>query len=225
MANNKENETRTSLDELNDTLSNVVEQKVQKNKSSIILGVLAIVVVAVGVLFFMNMRESGAAAANEAIAQADMSLNQGNDSIALAQYMQVADNEGYDAGNRAALQAAILLYKKGEYQKAIEYLDKYSPDEALVGAASYSLKGDCYVNLEKYDEAISAFEKAVNVSDNNAYYTPLFLIKQANVYRAKADYNKEAATYEKIKNDYPEYCMTFPVEKYIHRAKAMVDAK
>lgn len=222
MANNKQNETRTSIDELNDTLTNVVEQKVQNNKKSIILGVLAIVAVAVGVLFFMNMRESGSAAANDAIAQADMSLFQGNDSIALTQYMQVADNEGYDAGNRAALQAAILLYKEGEYQKALDYLGKYSVQEALVGAASYSLEGDCYVNLEKYDEAIKAFEKAINASDNNEYYTPLFLIKQANVYRAKADYKNEAAAYEKIKNEYPEYCKTFPVDKYIYRAKASV---
>lgn len=222
MANEKQNETRTSIDELNETLTNVVEQKVQNNKKSILLAIAAVVVVAVAVMFFLNMRQSNALAADEAIAQADMSLIQGNDSIALTQYMQVADNEGYDAGNRAALQAAILLYKKGEYQKALDYLSKYSPEEAIVGAASYSLQGDCYVNLEKYNEAVAAFDKAISASDDNELYTPLFMIKQANVYRELKDFNKEAAVYEKIKKGYPGYAAAYNlnIDKYIERAKA-----
>lgn len=222
MANEKQNETRTSIDELNETLTNVVEQKVQNNKKSILLAIAAVVVVAVAVMFFLNMRQSNALAADEAIAQADMSLIQGNDSIALTQYMQVADNEGYDAGNRAALQAAILLYKKGEYQKALDYLSKYSPEEAIVGAASYSLQGDCYVNLEKYNEAVAAFDKAISASDDNELYTPLFMIKQANVYRELKDFNKEAAVYEKIKKEYPGYAAAYNlnIDKYIERAKA-----
>lgn len=222
MANEKQNETRTSIDELNETLTNVVEQKVQNNKKSILLAIAAVVVVAVAVMFFLNMRQSNALAADEAIAQADMSLIQGNDSIALTQYMQVADNEGYDAGNRAALQAAILLYKKGEYQKALDYLSKYSPEEAIVGAASYSLQGDCYVNLEKYNEAVAAFDKAISTSDDNELYTPLFMIKQANVYRELKDFNKEAAVYEKIKKEYPGYAAAYNlnIDKYIERAKA-----
>ena len=222
MANEKQNETRTSIDELNETLTNVVEQKVQNNKKSILLAIAAVVVVAVAVMFFLNMRQSNALAADEAIAQADMSLIQGNDSIALTQYMQVADNEGYDAGNRAALQAAILLYKKGEYQKALDYLSKYSPEEAIVGAASYSLQGDCYVNLEKYNEAVAAFDKAISASDDNELYTPLFMIKQANVYRELKDFNKEVAVYEKIKKEYPGDAAAYNlnIDKYIERAKA-----
>ena len=95
MAKEKQNETRTSIDELNDTLTNVVEEKVQNNKKTIITAILAVVVIAAAVIFFLDMRQESANAANDAIGQADMSLAQGNDSIALVQYMQVADNEGY----------------------------------------------------------------------------------------------------------------------------------
>ena len=222
MANEKQNETRTSIDELNDTLTSVVEQKVQNNKKSIFTAILAVVVIAIAVIFVVDMRKESANAANDAIGQADMSLAQGNDSIALVQYMQVADNEGYDAGNRAALQAAILLYKKGDYEKALEYVGKYDPKEALIGAASYSLEGDCYVNLEKYEEAVKSYEKAISASEDNGFYTPLFMIKQANVYRAMKEYNKEAAVYEEIKAEYPEYAAAYnlDIEKYIERAKA-----
>ncbi|MBR5899499.1 MAG: tetratricopeptide repeat protein [Muribaculaceae bacterium] len=223
MAKENQNETRTSIDELNDTLTNAVEQKLQNNKKSIIFGVAAIVAVAAVILFVVNSRQAGSVAADDAIGQADRTLIvEGNDTLALAQYMQVADNEGYDAGNRAKLQAAILLFEKGDYEKAIEYLNDYSAEEALIGAAAYSLQGDCYVNLEKYNEAIASFNKAISVSDDNDIYTPFFMMKQARVYRELKDYAKEAAVYEKIKKQYPAYAGAYQIDidKYIERAKA-----
>lgn len=222
MAKEKQTETRTSIDELNETLNSVVEEKVINNKKPILLAVLAIVVVAIAVMAVVNMRKAGAEAANTAIGQADLELMQGNDSIALDMYKSVADNEGYDAGNRASLEAAILLYKNGDYEQALSYVEKYSPSEEVVGAASYSLKGDCLVNLDRYEEAIAAFDKAIATSGDNDFYTPLFMIKQANVYRELKNYEKEAAVYEKIKSEYPAYCAAyqFNVEKYIERAKA-----
>lgn len=223
MAKEKQTETRTSIDELNDTLTNAVEQKLQNNKKSIIMAVVAVIAVAAVVLFVVNSREAGATAANDAIAQADRTLIvEGNDTLALAQYMQVADNEGYDAANRAKLQAAILLFEKGEYQKAIDYINGYSASDALIGAAAYSLQGDCYVNLEKYNEAVASFDKAISTSDDNSLYTPFFMMKQARVYRELKDYAKEAAIYEKIKADYPDYGAAYQIDidKYIERAKA-----
>lgn len=172
MAKEKQTETRTSIDELNETLNSVVEEKVINNKKPILLAVLAIVVVAIAVMAVVNMRQAGAEAANTAIGQADLELMQGNDSIALDMYKSVADNEGYDAGNRASLEAAILLYKKGDYEQALNYVEKYSPSEEVVGAASYSLKGDCLVNLDRYEEAIAAFEEAIATSGDNEFYTP-----------------------------------------------------
>ncbi len=219
MAKDKKEEVRTSIDELNDTLTEVVGEKVQQNKKPIIWAAIAAIVIAVAAIFIVDMRKSGTEAANEALGQAGIAAN---DSIALAQYMQVADNEGYDAGNIAALQSAILLYQKGDYEKALEYVGKYSPTEELIGAASYSLEGDCYVNLQKYNEAVASFEKAISASDDNAAYTPLFMIKQANVYRELKEYAKEAAVYEKIKAEYPEYVASYGIniDKYIERAKA-----
>ena len=83
------------------------------------------------------------------------------------------------------------------------------------------------MNLEKYPEAVKSFEKAIDASDDNAFYTPLFMIKQANVYRALKEYNKEAALFEEIKAEYPEYAAAYnlDIEKYIERAKAMANAE
>ncbi|MDE7144932.1 MAG: tetratricopeptide repeat protein [Duncaniella sp.] len=149
----------------------------------------------------------------------------GNDSIALAKYQQVADNHGYDAGNLANLNAAILLYKQKKYDEAIQYLNNYSSSESIIGASAKSLEGDCYVNLQKYPEAIDCFKKAVKISDNNPHYTPAFLLKEATVYREMKNYKEEAAVYEEIMKNYPNYGaeIGMDIQKYLDRAKTAAE--
>lgn len=149
MAKDNDNETRTALDEINESLTGL-EQKVQNSQRTIMWVILAIGVVVCAILIWIYaIRRPGMAAADNAVGQADITLSTGNDSTALEQYRQVADNYGYSAGNRAALNAAILLYKDGKYEEAAKYLDKYDATESVIGAAAKSLQGDCYVNLDK----------------------------------------------------------------------------
>ncbi len=113
MAKNKPEETRTKIDDINESLSSV-EQKVQNNQKAIMWGAIILAAIACLVLIYIYaIRRPGIQSANDAIGQADMELALGNDSIALMQYEQIADEYGYDAGNRANLNAAILYYQKG----------------------------------------------------------------------------------------------------------------
>lgn len=145
----------------------------------------------------------------------------GNDSVALAKYQQVAADHGYDAGNLANLNAAIILYKEGKYEEAIGYLKNYSASESVIGASAKSLEGDCYVNLKQYPQAIDCFKQAVKISDNNPHYTPAFLLKEATVLREQKDFKAEAAVYEQILKDYPTYGSEIGVDikKYLERAQ------
>ncbi len=221
MANNKNTapESQNAIDNLNDSLTEM-SHKVEDNKKSIIIAIVAVIVVIGAVLLFQNHRKNNSANADVAIGKADTEMINGNDSIALAQYMKVADM-GHDAGNRAALNAAILLYEHKNYDEAIKYINKYAPKEAIVGAAALSLKGDCYVNLEKYQDAVKAYKEAISQSDNNPYYTPYFMLKLARVYRAQGDSAAELKIYSEIKKEYPAYAAStnLNVDKYIERAK------
>lgn len=219
----KENqETPTGIEALNDNLT-AIEQKVEKNQKFIAwccIGAAAVVCLVLAYIFFIH--KPGVTAADNAIGQADMTLAQGNDSLALVQYKQVADEYGHDAGNRAKLNAAILLYQKKQWQEAIDYLNGYDASESVIGASSMALKGDCYVNLKNYDEALACFEKAVKISGDNPAYTPYFLMKEANVYREQKKYAEEAAVYQSIIDNYPNYGPSINVDmkKYLERAKA-----
>lgn len=195
MANNKPvEETRNSIDEVNDTLTGIGE-KVQSNPKVIVWGCIAVAaVVAVILIYVYAIRQPGQNAANNALGQADIELLMGNDSVALAKYQQVAADHGYDAGNLANLNAAIILYKEGKYEEAIGYLKNYSASESVIGASAKSLEGDCYVNLKQYPQAIDCFKQAVKISDNNPHYTPAFLLKEATVLREQKDFKAEAAS-------------------------------
>ena len=90
---------------------------------------------------------------------------QGNSDEALKKFEQVADEYGNRFGNVAHLNAAILLSQKEKYPEALKHLEKYDPEGDVVGPESQSLMGDCYVNLKKYPEALSCYDKAISQID------------------------------------------------------------
>ena len=205
MAENDQNAPKQETTELEALAAENKEIKndVTRGQKYVMWGMIAVSVIAVlTVIYIFAIRNPAVKAANEAVAQADMTMTQGNDSLALAQYQQVAKEYGYDAGNNASLMAATLLYKKGEYQQAIDQLKNY-------------------VNLKNYDQAVKCYDNAISVSDDNAYYTPLFMIKKATVLREQGKYADELKVLENIRENYSEYCNAyrFDVDKYIGRAK------
>ena len=122
MANNKK-DVHTSIDELNEMLTSV-EQHVENNKKIIIWSLAGIVAVAaVILLYYYGIYAPNKKASSDAISKADIELAMGNDSTALAQYMQVADEFSGAQADRAALQSAIILYQKGKFEEAVKYLD------------------------------------------------------------------------------------------------------
>lgn len=225
--NNQKQEPATALEEVNQD-NRELQDKVTMGQKYIMWGMIALSVIAIVVLVYIfAIRNPGIKSANEAVSQADVTLSQGNDSLALAQYQQVANQYGYEGGNRAALMAATLLYKDGKYEEAIKELKNFSPSEAIVGAAAYSLEGDCNVNLQKYPEALKCYDKAIAQSDNNALYTPLFMLKKATVLREQKDYAAELKVLKQIKSDYPQYGNTYglSIDKYIARAEYQANQK
>ena len=115
--------------------------------------VALLVVIGLGLGYYYG-KKSAKEDAGEMIGKADIELMQGNDSVALAQYQAVAAEYSNEVANRANLNLAILLYQKGNYEEALKAVENYDVEEELVGLASTSLKGDCLVNLKKYDEAV-----------------------------------------------------------------------
>jgi tetratricopeptide (TPR) repeat protein len=167
-------------------------------------GLVVVILIALG--YYYGYRQPAINSGNEAIGEADrIALFENNDSTSLEAYEAVAAEYGFDAGNRAKLQSAILLYKQGEYEKALSYLNDYDVTDHLIGATATALKGDCLVNLDKLDEAVKAFDKAISISDENPVLIPYLLNKKAVVLEAQQNYAAAAEIYKKIEDEYPAY--------------------
>lgn len=175
--------------------------KAKVNKNSIIGVSIAIVVVIVGLLAWFLIRQEGSRKADEAIGRADIELN---DSIATQLY-EAAATSGYSSGNRAKAEMGIRLYQEGKYAEAAEYLSDCSLDDNISAAGVATLEGDCYVNLDQYDKAISCYRTAESRADGNPAIVPFILVKEANVFRAQENYGAEAEAYRKIIDKFPNY--------------------
>ena len=70
---------------------------------------------------------------------------------------------------------------------------------------------------------MGAYDKAISLSADNSYYTPLFMVKKATIYREQKNYAAEADIFQQIKDKYPSFSRNynFDVDKYLDRAKAM----
>ena len=222
MAKKQDQGARTTLEEVNESLTSAA-QRIEDNKKYISWAVAAIAVLALLAGLYMYLHNKNITNAKNEIGNADIELLQGQEDDALKTYEKVADEFSNKFGERAHLNAAIQLYQKGEYEKAVKHLEDFSTDSKLIGPASNSLLGDCYVNLKKYDKAMAAFDKAINQSGDNEVYTPAFMIKKATLLHELKKYAEEADIYQTIKDKYPMYSQQsgFNVDKYLERANAL----
>jgi len=222
MAKKQDQGARTTLEEVNESLTTAA-QRIEDNKKYISWAVAAIAVLALIAGGFIWMHNRNVQEAKEQIGNADIELMQGDTDKALTDYEKVADAYSNKTAERGHLNAAILLYEKGEYEKAAKHLEEFSPNGNLIGPASQSLLGDCYVNLKKLDKALAAYDKAISLAGDNEAYTPAFMIKKATVLHEQKKYAEEAAVYQEIKDKYPVYDQQtgLNVDKYLERANAL----
>ena len=221
MAENKQAPQQDeTLDNLNNSLTSAGEAIV-KNSKMIGWCVGGVAVVALAVLAYIFFVQ-GPKTEKSITAFNNVEATAANDSLAAIEYKKVADEFGSAVGgNLAALAAGQALYEEGKYEEAIKYLQQFdgNGDEAIQ-AGAICMIGDCYVNLKKYDEAISYFDKAIVAANGNGALIPRYLEKKATVFAAQKNYAEALKCYETIKKDYPKYSTSYNVDAYIEREKA-----
>ena len=196
-------------------------EKARENKKRIICISVAVIALVAACIIWYLVAQAGSRKADEAIGRADIEMT--NDSLATSLYAEAA-NCGYRSGNRAKAMMGIRLYQEGKYAEAAEYLGDCSLDDEGAAAGVKILEGDCYVNLENYDKALSWYRKAIDKADENPMVVPFVLVKEANVYRAQQNYKEEAKALKTIIDEYPQYqAQGINLEALYQRAQTMAD--
>lgn len=150
--------------------------------------------------------------ATKAFLTAQANLSKGDNDLALGG--KSAANPGFmgtyneysatDAGKLAAYNAGLIEFKKGNFQKAYDMLDKFSSDNKTLMAMKYGAMADCSANLNRSDDAMSNMDKAVSTAKDP--YTIYYFTKKAGMLalslNKKAEAKKYFATIDEKYQDY-----------------------
>ncbi len=136
-------------------------------------------------------------------------------------FEQVAENFGITAaGTLANYYAGICCLRTGQYEKAIEFLQKYDGNDMMVAPIAIGCIGDAHMELNRTDEALKYYLKAAEKNEND-FTTPVFLKKAAFTYELKNNYQEALNIYERIKKEYSQSNEAREIEKYIAKVKAL----
>ena len=226
MANKKEAPKATQdIENVNEALSRS-EQFIEKNQKLLLVILLAILVVAGGIVLYKN-----AYLAPKNIEAAEL-MFQGEqyfatDSFALALNGDGNDYIGFEAisqeygitkaGKLAKAYAGLCCKNLGDYETAIKYLSSFSAKDIMVSPALTGAVGDCYVALGENLKAASYFLKAAKT--DNDLLAPMYLKKAGRVFEAEGKYAQALSAYQTISEKYPLSAEGTDIDKYIERAK------
>lgn len=227
MAKNKKDSNPQTISSVEETLTRT-EQYLEENYKSLLTGLVVIVMlVGLGWLgkMYLNKRNNEA---QSQMFQAERYLE--IDSLKLAlngdgNYLGfldiIKDYKFTKAGNLARYCAGICYLHLGDYNNAIDFLNKYSKKDKVIASLAIGAIGDSYVELGSTDKGITKYIEAADYADNS-FNTPLFLMKAAELYELNGKYTDALKLYERIENQYPESSEGTTIAKYIARVKMLI---
>lgn len=227
MAKNKKDVNPPTISSVEETLSRT-EHYLEENYKPLLIG-LGVIVLLVGLgwlgKLYFNKRNNEA---QSQMFQAERYLEK--DSLKLALngdgnylgFLDIArDYKFTNSGNLARYSAGICYLHLGNYKEAIEFLNKYSKKDKLIGSLAIGATGDAYVELGDLEKGVSKYIEAADFA-RNSFNTPLFLMKAGELYELKGKFPEALKLYERIENQYPESTEGTTVEKYIARLKLLI---
>lgn len=206
------------------------EQFIENNKKGIFIAVVAIVLVVVGILgtrhFYLIPKEKEAQIAifrgENYFQNNEWDKALFGDSLQYIGFEKIIDQYGItQTATLAKAYAGICYYHKGDYEKAISFLKKFSAGDEVVDPAVTGLIGDCYVDMDKAKDGLDFFLKAAKKADD-PMLSPVYLKKAGRVYESLNDYKKAVEVYTSIKDKYPSSVEAQDIDKFIDRAQTKI---
>lgn len=198
----------------------------EKYKKAIVIGVIAVVVIAGGAWFYSyHMSEkslkgsTAMAKGQEYFGEGDFAKALNGDSASYAGFVSIAsDYSGTDAGNLANLYAGICYANLGKWSEAVQYLEDYdAKDDQMVSSAAVEALGNAYAHLKQYDKAVDLLTKAAKKADNNSL-SPTFLVQAGEILESQGKKDEALKLYQEVKEKYVQSMSYQTIDKYIERA-------
>lgn len=224
----KKKETGKGIENVEQTLTKT-EQFLEQNYKPLLYVLIGLVAV-VGIFWLLKMYSGKKN--DEAKSQMFMAEQYfGQDSLKLALngdgnnlgFIDISDQyKMTKSGKLANFYAGACLVHLGQFEEAINYLNKYTLKDDLLAPEAKGLIGDANVELGNTDEGIKYYLEAADMADNS-FHTPIYLMKAGMMYESNGKYAEALGLYEKIQDKYPESTEGKSIDKYIARVKMHID--
>ncbi len=117
-------------------------------------------------------------------------------------FVKIADEySGTKTANLANYYAGVAYLNTGKFDKAIEYLEKFSSDDKILSALATGAIGDAYSQKGKQKEALDFYIKASEMNKND-FTTPRFLLKAGKTALALGNKADAVKYFTEIKETY-----------------------
>ena len=227
MAKNKKDENPQTISNVEQTLTRT-EHYLEENYKTLLIA-LGIIVAIVGLVWlaklYLNKRNDEA---QSQIYQAEKYLELDSLNLALngdgnyLGFLDIAKDYRFtNTGNLARYSAGICYLHLGKYQEAIDFLNKYSKKDKVIGSLAIGATGDAYVELGNIDKGIAKYVEAADFA-KNSFSTPVFLMKAAELFELNGKFPEALKMYQRIESEYPESTEGTTIEKYIARVKLLI---
>lgn len=130
----------------------------------------------------------------------NLAINGGNSKLG---FVDVASNySGTKTASLANYYAGISYLNIGEYEKAINHLDKFKLDDEVIAPIAKGAIGDAFLQINQPEEALGYYQSAVSLS-NNSFTTPKYLLKAAITALDIKEPKKAIEFLERIEKEFP----------------------
>ena len=214
-------ENPTGFQSVENALSRT-EQYIEENQKSLSIIILAIVVVVGGYLGYKKFYlEPANRDAQASMYMAENYFEQDSFKLALEGdgqelgFIDVIDEYSMTkAANLAHYYAGISYMRTGEFEEAIDHLEKFDAEDIMIASVALGAIGDCNLELGNKKEAADFYLKA-GARKKNSFTSPIYLKKAGLVLEDLGEYEKALKAYNTIKKDYPSTDEGKIIDKYI----------
>lgn len=208
---------------------NKKEDFILKYKNLIIGGVIAIIAIIVGIVFWnthktskLNDAQTASAVAQTSLYDAQEALMNGMNDFSEQKYLtaligdsatksagflKIADEySSTPAGNLANLYAGLCYAHLDKWEDAVKYLEKFNDaGDLIISPAAHAALGNAYAHVNRLDDAVKALQQAGDKADN-ILQTPIYYIQAGEILEAQGkkaealEMYKKVKKYERVKN-------------------------
>ena len=178
------------------------KQQFSDNWQFYIIGIVVLILIISGIVYFINMQKSQALEAADLYSRGVIEYRQQNHPIAITTLTQVVENySGTESANLATYLIGKINYDSRNYPEAIRYFEMYlklnTPDK-INRAASLAGIASAYENQVMFAEAAEKFVAAYNENQDGPLVGDYLMAAMRN-YLAAGDAVNASVYLDKIK--------------------------